>query len=93
MNEMVRRRVGLRLGSLNEEDHRYAHCIDRHRSRQDHLARNEKATPTPEEVRGLDSFTQQRVFELRREIAALRLENESYQRFIEEQSRGQDVGE
>ncbi len=38
INEMVRRRVGLRLGSLHQEDHRYARRINRHRSGQDHLS-------------------------------------------------------
>jgi transposase len=35
---MVRRRVGLRLGSSKEEDHRNKHRIDRHRFGQDHLS-------------------------------------------------------
>src|ERR1700733_10843738 len=38
INEMVRRRVGLRLGCSNKEDHRHAHRIDRHRFGQDHLS-------------------------------------------------------
>jgi hypothetical protein len=38
INEMVRRGVGLRLGNLNEEDHRHAHRIDRYRFGQDHLS-------------------------------------------------------
>src|SRR6478735_6021370 len=54
INEMVRRRVGLRLGSLNEEDHRNAHRIHRHRSGQGHLSpgciRRAQQGSTAEEV-------------------------------------------
>jgi hypothetical protein len=38
INEMVRHRVGLRPGSLHQEDHRNAHRIHRHPSGQDHLS-------------------------------------------------------
>ena len=35
INEMVRRRVGLRLGRIDQEDHHHAHRIHRHRFGQD----------------------------------------------------------
>ena len=38
INEMVRRRVGLRPGSLHQEDHRNARHIYRYRSGQNHLS-------------------------------------------------------
>ena len=55
---MVRRRVGLRLGCSNKEDHRYAHRIDRHRFGQDqamHRVRDrlvQRRTALINEIRG-----------------------------------------